>query len=133
MKYFVEVLKSGELIHDQCVNIQGLTFVCVTQAVKCALHTICNETENMVMLQAVELVRKYNLSLALFSPSWVHEYLGSTHFVHLEYVFWQKLWPYLYVRGPTELPFTSSFCQGYGEKMYRGGQVGVCCIDKLVC
>lgn len=73
--------------------------------------------------QAVGLVRQYNLSLALFAPSWVHEYLGSSHFVHLEYAFWQKLWPYLYVHGPTELPFSTSFCQGYGEKLYCSGKV----------
>ncbi|XP_021931966.1 cytosolic endo-beta-N-acetylglucosaminidase isoform X2 [Zootermopsis nevadensis] len=73
--------------------------------------------------QAVELARKYNLSLALFAPSWVHEYLGSSHFVHLEYAFWQKLWPYLYIHGPARLPFSTTFCQGYGEKLYRNGQV----------
>ena len=125
MKYFEEVLNSGEVIHDQSVNIQRFTFACIMWAMKCPLHAICNETENVVMLQAVELVRKYHLSLALFAPSWVHEYLGSAHFVHLEYVFWQKLWPYLYVHGPTELPFSTSFCQGYGEKLYCGGQVSV--------
>jgi mannosyl-glycoprotein endo-beta-N-acetylglucosaminidase len=83
-----------------------------------------NVSCNMTMLQAVELARKYNLSLALFAPSWVHEYLGSSHFVHLEYAFWQKLWPYLYIHGPTELPFSTTFCQGYGQKLYCNGQVG---------
>ncbi|XP_069697491.1 cytosolic endo-beta-N-acetylglucosaminidase isoform X2 [Periplaneta americana] len=73
--------------------------------------------------QAVEVARKHNLSLALFAPSWVHEYFGGSYFVHLEYVFWQKLWPYLYIRGPTQLPFRTTFCQGYGEKMYHNGLV----------
>jgi mannosyl-glycoprotein endo-beta-N-acetylglucosaminidase len=86
----------------------------------------------MVVLQAVRLVRKYSLSVALFAPSWVHEYLGSSHFVHLEYAFWQKLWPYLYIHGPTELPFRTSFCQGYGEKLYYSGQVGDCHINNCM-
>lgn len=73
--------------------------------------------------QAVKLARKHGLSLALFAPSWVHEYLGSSHFVHLEYAFWQKLWPYLYIHGPTQLPFSTTFCQGYGQKLYHNGQV----------
>ncbi|PSN41482.1 hypothetical protein C0J52_18148 [Blattella germanica] len=73
--------------------------------------------------KAAKLARDNNLSLAIFAPSWTHEYLGGPHFVHLENVFWQTMWPYLYHRGPSELPFSTSFCQGYGEKLYCRGQV----------
>nr|CAD7588708.1 unnamed protein product [Timema genevievae] len=71
--------------------------------------------------QAVDISRQHGLSVALFAPSWVHEYLGKENFVTHEHVFWQKLWPYLQIHGPTLLPFETSFCQGFGEKMYNRG------------
>nr|CAD7455738.1 unnamed protein product [Timema tahoe] len=73
--------------------------------------------------QAVDIARQHGLSVALFAPSWVHEYLGKENFVTHEHVFWQKLWPYLQIHGPTLLPFETSFCQGFGEKMYNKGMI----------
>ncbi|KAJ9581509.1 hypothetical protein L9F63_023313, partial [Diploptera punctata] len=76
--------------------------------------------------EAAELIRKHNLSMAIFAPSWVHQYLGGPHFLHLEYVFWHTMWPFLYIHIPQDLPFTTTFCQGYGKKRYENGRVTSC-------
>ncbi|KAJ8890082.1 hypothetical protein PR048_009589 [Dryococelus australis] len=73
--------------------------------------------------KAVEVARAHGLSVALFAPSWVHEFLGKENFATHEYVFWQKLWPFLYLHGPCKLPFCTSFCQGFGSKLYHCGAV----------
>ncbi|XP_034248138.1 cytosolic endo-beta-N-acetylglucosaminidase [Thrips palmi] len=73
--------------------------------------------------KAVSLVRSMGLSLALFAASWTHECLDKRNFIHLEYLFWQKLWPYLYLHGPIRLPFSTSFCQGYGLNIFKNGLV----------
>ncbi|XP_067005805.2 cytosolic endo-beta-N-acetylglucosaminidase isoform X2 [Anabrus simplex] len=73
--------------------------------------------------QALKFIQEYKLSVALFAPSWVHETLDPDHFVCLEYIFWKKLWNYLYIHGPSHLPFSTSFCQGYGKRLYHKGKV----------
>lgn len=74
--------------------------------------------------KAVELIRKHNLSIAVFAQAWVYEcFKQSESFIHREYAFWQTLWPYLFVHGPTDLPFSTSFCQGSGHKYFSDGKM----------
>ncbi|XP_063226102.1 cytosolic endo-beta-N-acetylglucosaminidase isoform X1 [Bacillus rossius redtenbacheri] len=73
--------------------------------------------------KAMEVVRAHGLSAALFAPGWVHEFLGKENFATHEYVFWQKLWSFLHPHGPCKLPFSTSFCQGFGNKLYHRGAV----------
>ncbi|XP_046403730.1 cytosolic endo-beta-N-acetylglucosaminidase isoform X2 [Ischnura elegans] len=73
--------------------------------------------------KALEVARKYNLSVAIFAPGWVHEIHGPENFSNLEYFFWKTLQPYLYLHGPTKLPFQTSFCHGAGLMKYHLGQV----------
>lgn len=73
--------------------------------------------------KAVSVIRSVGLSVALFAASWTHECLDKRNFTHLEYLFWQKLWPYLYLHGPTRLPFSTTFCQGYGLNIFKNGKV----------
>ncbi|XP_047107466.1 cytosolic endo-beta-N-acetylglucosaminidase isoform X1 [Schistocerca piceifrons] len=74
--------------------------------------------------KAVELIRKHNLSIAVFAQAWVYEcFKQSESFIHREYAFWQMLWPYLFVHGPTDLPFSTSFCQGSGHKYFSEGRM----------
>nr|CAD7575587.1 unnamed protein product [Timema californicum] len=87
------------------------------------LSSTAEDREIKVRISAVDIARQHGLSVALFAPSWVHEYLGKENFVTHEHVFWQKLWPYLHIHGPTQLPFETSFCQGFGEKMYNRGTI----------
>ncbi|KAK3912033.1 Cytosolic endo-beta-N-acetylglucosaminidase [Frankliniella fusca] len=73
--------------------------------------------------KAVSMIRSVGLSVALFAASWTHERLDKRNFTYLEYLFWQKLWPYLYLHGPIKLPFSTSFCQGYGINIHKNGEV----------
>ncbi|XP_059482677.1 cytosolic endo-beta-N-acetylglucosaminidase isoform X2 [Neocloeon triangulifer] len=72
---------------------------------------------------AVEKARAHDMSVALFAPGWVHECWAQEKFTPLEYTFWRKLWPLLHIHGPSEFPFETSFCQGYGKKSYDHGKV----------
>lgn len=73
---------------------------------------------------ALNVIHSLGLSVAIFAPGWVHEQKPEDEdFLKREYTFWNKLWPYLYTHGPTKLPFSTSFCQGFGLKTYKNGQV----------
>ncbi|XP_076852493.1 cytosolic endo-beta-N-acetylglucosaminidase [Brachyhypopomus gauderio] len=74
--------------------------------------------------KALELVRKYNLSTAIFAPGWVYECLDKADFHKNQDKFWSLLSDYLYVhQHASPLPFVSSFCQGFGRSVYWKGQV----------
>ncbi len=74
------------------------------------------------------LFRNEGLSVALFAPSWTYELpfketKASALFPVREQLFWRKLLPYLYLRGPKflmstpqNLLFTSGFCSGCGAE-----------------
>ncbi|XP_046893879.1 cytosolic endo-beta-N-acetylglucosaminidase [Hypomesus transpacificus] len=74
--------------------------------------------------KALELIRKHNLSTAIFAPGWVYETLSDkTEFRNNQDKFWGLLSDFLYIHQPASpLPFFSSFCQGFGMKLYRRGQ-----------
>ncbi|KAL1130623.1 hypothetical protein AAG570_011865, partial [Ranatra chinensis] len=73
---------------------------------------------------AVEAARKLKLSVALFAPGWVHEKQSPDDpFIARELKFWRLISNYLYLSGPSTLPLSTSFCQGYGLAVYRDGLV----------
>ncbi|CAK9803829.1 Cytosolic endo-beta-N-acetylglucosaminidase [Anthophora plagiata] len=74
---------------------------------------------------ALERIRQEGLSVAIFAPSWTHEFFGSKKFQELEDLFWAQLFPYLYVHVPVykgEM-FKTSFCRGNGTLYYRCGEI----------
>ncbi|XP_014245517.1 cytosolic endo-beta-N-acetylglucosaminidase-like isoform X1 [Cimex lectularius] len=74
--------------------------------------------------KAMKLIRKYNLSAAIFAPGWVHEcQTEDDPFIARDFKFWQRMYPYLFVSGPKELPFKTSFCTGFGKNYYSKGQI----------
>lgn len=80
----------------------------------------CNINQPLC-LQALELARKYDLSAAIFAPGWTYE--TQTDFVEAERRVWGSLAPFLTHRGLQDFPFTTSFCQGFGEHLYCRGKV----------
>ncbi|XP_051744430.1 cytosolic endo-beta-N-acetylglucosaminidase [Ctenopharyngodon idella] len=74
--------------------------------------------------KALELIRKYELSTAIFAPGWVYECHEKADFRQNQDKFWSLLSEYLYIHRPSSsLPFVSSFCQGFGKSLYWRGQV----------
>ncbi|KAI3360301.1 hypothetical protein L3Q82_014624, partial [Scortum barcoo] len=74
--------------------------------------------------KALEVIRRHSFSTAIFAPGWVYEsHNDKTEFRKNQDKFWALLSDYLYVHRPASpLPFTSSFCQGFGKAMYWRGQ-----------
>uniref|UniRef100_UPI00398F6C3E cytosolic endo-beta-N-acetylglucosaminidase isoform X2 n=1 Tax=Pristiophorus japonicus TaxID=55135 RepID=UPI00398F6C3E len=70
-----------------------------------------------------ELIRKYNFSGAIFAPGWVYETLEKEKFHQNQHMFWNLLIEYLPSHSISTLPFTTSFCQGFGKNLYRNGKV----------
>lgn len=68
--------------------------------------------------KSLEVIRKYDLSVAIFAPGWTYETLNDKNkFSKIEDTFWRKLYPYMYIHVPSTLPFSTYFCRGYGSKM----------------
>ncbi|XP_061892319.1 cytosolic endo-beta-N-acetylglucosaminidase [Entelurus aequoreus] len=73
--------------------------------------------------KALEIIRKYNFSAAIFAPGWVYETQDKNKFRHNQDRFWDLLKNNLYVHRPAgPLPFISSFCQGFGNALYWKGK-----------
>ncbi|XP_078427082.1 cytosolic endo-beta-N-acetylglucosaminidase isoform X1 [Cetorhinus maximus] len=72
---------------------------------------------------SLELIRKYNFSAAIFAPGWVYETLEKEKFHRNQHKFWNLLTEYLPIHSICTLPFTTSFCQGFGKNLYRNGKV----------
>ncbi|XP_054464281.1 cytosolic endo-beta-N-acetylglucosaminidase isoform X2 [Anoplopoma fimbria] len=74
--------------------------------------------------KALEVIRKHGFSAAIFAPGWVYEsHDDKTEFRQNQDKFWALLSDYLYIHRPTSsLPFTSSFCQGFGKAVYCRGK-----------
>lgn len=74
--------------------------------------------------KALELIRKYDLSTAIFAPGWVYECHEKADFRQNQDKFWSLLSDFLYIHRPSSnLPFVSSFCQGFGKSLYWRGKV----------
>nr|XP_057905654.1 cytosolic endo-beta-N-acetylglucosaminidase [Doryrhamphus excisus] len=73
--------------------------------------------------KALEIIRKYNFSAAIFAPGWVYETQDKTEFRHNQDKFWDLLKNSLYIHRPSvPLPFISSFCQGFGNAVHWKGK-----------
>ncbi|CAG5898917.1 unnamed protein product [Menidia menidia] len=74
--------------------------------------------------KALEVIRRHNFSAAIFAPGWVYETSSDkSQFCQSQDKFWALLSDSLYVHRPaSQLPFTSSFCQGFGKAVYWRGQ-----------
>lgn len=102
-------------------------FVCSPHASTFNLELLLNGylvyLNEILNLQALSVIRSLGLSVAIFAAGWTHECLDQRNFILLEYLFWQKIWPFLYLHGPNRLPFSTSFCQGYGTNIFKNGAV----------
>lgn len=81
-----------------------------------------------IFVQALEIIRGFGLSTAIFAPGWTHELQSKKEgddFIQREYNFWKKLQSFLYMYGPATLPFRTTFCQGFGERKYKEGDICV--------
>uniref|UniRef100_A0A8C6U3Y4 Cytosolic endo-beta-N-acetylglucosaminidase n=1 Tax=Neogobius melanostomus TaxID=47308 RepID=A0A8C6U3Y4_9GOBI len=73
--------------------------------------------------KALEMIRKHNFSAAIFAPGWVYETQERTQFRHNQDKFWSLLSDHLPIHRPvSSLPFTSTFCQGFGKALYWRGR-----------
>lgn len=74
--------------------------------------------------EAFNLIRKHDLSAAIFAPGWVHENCGETESADSrDFIFWNLISEFLYTHGPCLLPFETSFCRGFGPKFHQNGLV----------
>ncbi|EFN77158.1 Cytosolic endo-beta-N-acetylglucosaminidase [Harpegnathos saltator] len=73
---------------------------------------------------ALDAIRKYNFSVAIFAPGWTHEHFGPNHFNIVDDIFWTLLFPYLHIHVPIyeDETFRSTFCRGAGTCYYYNGQ-----------
>lgn len=71
----------------------------------------------------MDFVRKFQLSIALFAPGWIHEVVQRKSVVEFNENnarWWNSL--ELPIRHlPTERPIESFFCQGFGRKVFEFG------------
>lgn len=63
------------------------------------------------------------MSIAIFAQGWVYEVLGKENFLTNECKFWSLLCESLPLRAYSEIPFKTSFCQGFGLKKFNLGKV----------
>uniref|UniRef100_A0A673ICX0 Cytosolic endo-beta-N-acetylglucosaminidase n=1 Tax=Sinocyclocheilus rhinocerous TaxID=307959 RepID=A0A673ICX0_9TELE len=74
--------------------------------------------------KALNMIRMYEFSTAIFAPGWVYECHEKANFRQNQDKFWSLLSDSLYIHRPSSsLPFISSFCQGFGKSLYWRGQV----------
>lgn len=81
-------------------------------------------------------IKHHDFSVAIFAPGWTHESLNrlidteekhgtnqcNEMFIEKNDKFWNLLWQHLNTRGPTEMPFFTSFCIGSGKIKNRLGR-----------
>ncbi|XP_069511317.1 cytosolic endo-beta-N-acetylglucosaminidase [Ambystoma mexicanum] len=80
--------------------------------------------------KALQLIRKYGMSAAIFAPGWVYECLGKENFLENENKFWSLLEEHLPTHSFCSLPITTSFCLGFGQRRFSYGKevdVGAWC------
>ncbi|KAK0168238.1 hypothetical protein PV327_002062 [Microctonus hyperodae] len=74
-------------------------------------------------IEALQKIRKHDLSVAIFAPAWTHEYFNGESFQQIENIFWAQLSSLLYIHVPIydNEHFTTSFCRGSGQYYYQNG------------
>jgi len=74
--------------------------------------------------KAMQVIRKHDLSAAIFAPGWSHETRpDSESFPERDHALWGPLRPHVTPHGPTAWPLDTTFSHGSGEALYRGGEV----------
>lgn len=72
---------------------------------------------------AVRAAIDHDLSIAIFAPGWVFETLEKEKFLENQYKFWELFNTLCPIYAIAELPFSTTFCQGFGKRFYRKGKV----------
>ncbi|XP_071962503.1 cytosolic endo-beta-N-acetylglucosaminidase-like [Antedon mediterranea] len=72
--------------------------------------------------KAMEVIRRVDLSAAIFAPGWVFEKHGAAKFIINENRFWSLIESYLHPHGVKQLPLCSNFCQGFGVHGFSSGK-----------
>ncbi|XP_069055786.1 cytosolic endo-beta-N-acetylglucosaminidase [Pleurodeles waltl] len=72
--------------------------------------------------KALQLIRKYEMSVAIFAPGWVYECLGKENFLQNQNKFWGILEQYLPTHSLCSLPLITSFCLGFGKRRFSYGK-----------
>ncbi|KAL1450284.1 hypothetical protein MTO96_028034 [Rhipicephalus appendiculatus] len=72
--------------------------------------------------KAVELVRRCGLSAAVFAAAWVYETQCKKDFAKNQYRLWNFPDSCCSEWRLTKPPLSTSFCQGFGSKVYANGQ-----------
>ncbi|XP_071968462.1 cytosolic endo-beta-N-acetylglucosaminidase isoform X2 [Engystomops pustulosus] len=72
--------------------------------------------------KALEMIRQYGFSAALFAPGWVYECFNREQFLENQQKFWSLIENHLYSHSLSALPICSSFCLGRGNKRFSYGQ-----------
>ncbi|XP_050424931.1 cytosolic endo-beta-N-acetylglucosaminidase [Adelges cooleyi] len=74
--------------------------------------------------KSLKIIRKYDLSVAIFAPGWTYETLiDKKQFTETENAFWRSLYPFMYIHIPSTLPLCTNFCRGYGLKKTEKAEV----------
>ncbi|GIY42992.1 cytosolic endo-beta-N-acetylglucosaminidase [Caerostris extrusa] len=69
-------------------------------------------------------IRKHDfIDCRIFAPGWVYECLELKEFKENQFKFWGILQEVIPPRITEGLPYCSSFCPGFGNKMYRNGKI----------
>lgn len=72
---------------------------------------------------ALDVVREFNLSTAIFAPGWVYERLGKEKFQAHNNLFWSLIAPICHTHVVQRKVLHTSFCQGFGKQLYDRGTV----------
>ncbi|KAI6656431.1 Cytosolic endo-beta-N-acetylglucosaminidase [Oopsacas minuta] len=71
---------------------------------------------------AMKMIRKHQLSAAIFAPGWVYENLPKENFIKNQTLFWDKLKPFTRPHPYVTRQFVTSFCRGIGPRGYHQGR-----------
>ncbi|XP_014664041.1 PREDICTED: cytosolic endo-beta-N-acetylglucosaminidase-like [Priapulus caudatus] len=72
---------------------------------------------------ALEVIRDARLSAAIFAPGWVYQRLDAAKFVAHNDLFWSLAAPHCHAHAVRRRLLATSFCQGFGERLYERGAV----------
>ncbi|KAH6943197.1 hypothetical protein HPB50_017154 [Hyalomma asiaticum] len=86
-----------------------------------ARHT--SYTGGYTTCKAVQYARRCGLSAAVFGAGWVYKTQGKKNFVKNQCRLWSFPDDCCSQWRLTKLPLTTSFCQGFGNKVFEDGQV----------
>ncbi|KAH6943195.1 hypothetical protein HPB50_017152 [Hyalomma asiaticum] len=74
------------------------------------------------MYKAVQLARRCGVSAAVFAAGWVYQTQGKKRFARNQYKLWSFPDDCCSEWCLTKPPLTTSFCQGFGSKLFKAGR-----------